>query len=414
MKHFLLIISSLLFQLQILKSQSFPFPQNVQYSYGYQSQKISYLDAKYEYQNWKERFVKPCGKNEARVIDIWDGKEVTLSEGIGYGMAIVAYMGDEDLFLKFLNYNVARRNSHGLMNWQYDECSTGDNKKNGATDGDLDIAIGLVVATKQWPNNNRYKTEASKLIDSIQKYYFTQCDGVIIQKPGDYFGGCKCTNPSYFSPAYYRAFAKYKEAQGNIQAAQFWQKAADDSYITLLKNANPNTGLVYAWTNMDGGNPSECYYQVSGSGAFNTYQYDACRTPWRITMDYVWWGNSQAENWLKKISRFVNAPLSNQMDKVGNDWYGAGGIRNVVDGYFPNGLRRIGSDQGKSGEWHSLPFVGAFALASMATNQANVDECMTELVTLKGNCYFDACTGVLYKLLATGNFWNPYDSSLKK
>lgn len=292
MKHFLLIILSLLFQLQILKSQSFPFPQNVQYRYGYQSQKISYLDAKYEYQNWKERFVKPCGKNEARVVDIWDGKEVTLSEGIGYGMAIVAYMGDEDLFLKLLNYNVARRNSHGLMNWQYDECSTDDNKKNGATDGDLDIAIGLVVATKQWPNNIRYKTEASKLIDSIQKYYFTQCDGVIIQKPGDYFGGCKCTNPSYFSPAYYRAFAKHKEAQGNEQAVQFWQKAADDSYITLLKNANPNTGLVYAWTNMDGGNPSECYYQVSGSGAFNTYQYDACRTPWRISMDYLWWGNS--------------------------------------------------------------------------------------------------------------------------
>lgn len=102
------------------------------------------------------------------------------------------------------------------------------------------------------------------------------------------------------------------------------------------------------------------------------------------------------------------------MDKVGNDWYGAGGIRNVVDGYYPNGLRRIGPDQGKSGEWHSLPFVGAFALASMATNQANVDESMTELVTIKGNCYFDACTGVLYKLLATGNFWNPYDSSLKK
>jgi endo-1,4-beta-D-glucanase Y len=377
------------------------------------SPKISYLDVKYEYQTWKERFIKGCGKNEARVYDVHNDKEVSLSEGLGYGMAIVVYMADKDLFDKLLNYTLARRNSHGLMNWHYEDCSTGDNKKNGAADADLDIAISLVVAYKQWPADKRYEHEATNLIDSIQKYYFTECNGIIVQKPGDYFGGCTCTNPSYFSPAYYRVFAKYAEEHSNKQSTIFWNKAANDAYIPLLKNANPNTGLVYAWTNSDGGNPSDCYYEVKGSGAFNTYQYDACRTPWRIAMDYLWWGNKEAESWLQKITRFVNTPLSIQKDKTGNVWYGAGGIRNVIDGYYQNGLRRIGTDQGDAGQNHSSPFVGSFALASMSSSQADVDECMTELVTLKGSRYYDSCTGLLYKLLATGNFWNPYDVPLK-
>jgi hypothetical protein len=45
----------------------------------------------------------------------------------------------------------------------------------------------------------------------------------------------------------------------------------------------------------------------------------------------------------------------------------------------------------------------------MSTSQADADAFMTEFNTLKGKEYFDSCTGLLYKLLATGNFWNPYE-----
>lgn len=390
----------------LLFAQKYPFPRNITYKHGYMSKKISHLDVLSEVETWKINFVKDCGQSELRVVDSYTGRAVTLSEGIGYGMLITAYIGDKDSFDKLLNYYSARLNSHGFMNWQYVGCDSGNNNQNGAADGDLDIAMALVVATKQWPDNKKYKTTAGNLLDSIEKHYFANCNGLWVLKPGDYFGGCTCTNPSYFSPAYYRVFARFKEQGGNKTAASFWNKVANDCYVTLLKNADKNTGLVYAWTNADGGKPSDCDYKVSGSGAYNTYQYDACRTPWRIAMDYLWWGNSQAENWLKKINFFVNSTVAAHYGQDTVLWYGAGGIKNVVDGYYMNGLRRTDSGVGK---WHSIPFVGAFALSAMASGQTETDKCMTELASMKGLLYFDASLGVLYKLLATGNFWNPME-----
>lgn len=390
-------------------AQTHPFPQNVKYKYGYMSKNINATHAQKVYEIWKNVCIRYCGTNEARVIKHINGIETTVSEGIGYGMAIVAYAADKDLFDKLLNYHIARRNKHGMMNWIYEVCETGDNKKNGATDADLDAAIALVVASKQWPQDARYKTEAGKLIDSLQKWNFTECGNTIIQKAGDDFGGCTCTNPSYYSPAYYRVFAKFKEEEGKLSARDFWNKAASDSYITLLKNANPNTGLVYAWTNSDGGNPSDCYYEVSGSGTFNSYQYDACRTPWRIATDYLWWGNEQAKDWTQKINHFVNAPIYKQTASNGDIWYGAGGIENVVDGYWSNGLRRIDPNGTTYGHRHSIPFVGAFALAAMSSNQKDVDACMKDFAAKVPSEYYETCLCVLYTFLATGNFWNPYE-----
>jgi len=388
-------------------SQAFPFPQNKQYPYGYISKAITpaYIQKNYEY--WKQHAVYMCNTQEARIMKFPNDNQTTVSEGIAYGMLITAYMGDKQLFDNLLNYYSARTNCRGMMNWIYKDCETGDNKKNGATDADIDIAFALLVAAKQWPQDTRYKQKASMVIDSLQKYCFVVCNGEIVQKPGDDFGGCYCTNPSYYSPGYYKIFGLFKKQEGNLNAYSFWEKAYFDVYSTLLKNAHPITGLVYAWTNFEGKDPQNCYYEVTGSGTYNSYQYDACRTPWRITMDYVWFGNEQARDYLQRISRFVQAPIYAQYDSKGTIWYGAGGIQNIVDSYWTNGLRRINPDYADWGHRHAIAFVGSFALASMATSQSNVDICMNELSTLQALRYYESSLGLLYSLLASGNFWNP-------
>jgi endo-1,4-beta-D-glucanase Y len=406
-KLIMLLCLSVVFQLSF--SQKYPFPQNVKYAYGVKSSKISNADVIKDYEKWKQDYVRMCGETEACVIKYINNVQTTVSEGIGYGMAITVYMGDKVLYDKFLNYYVARTNKHGMMNWIYENCDSGDNQKNGATDADLDVIFSLVVATKQWPNEARYKPLVNELLDSLRKFNFIECNGIIVQKPGDDFGGCNCSNPSYYSPAYYKVFAKFKEELNQSESVIFWNKAAQDAYVTLLKNANPNTGLVYAWTNSEGKDPSDCYYEVSGSGTYNSYQYDACRTPWRISMDYLWFGDKQAETWLQKITNFVNAPVYKQVAPNGDFWYGAGGITNVVDSYWGNGLRRIDPTGVVYGHNHTIPFVGSFALASMVSNQSKVDEGMTDFNVLPATTYYQSCLVVLYKLLATGNFWNPYD-----
>ncbi|HOS84367.1 MAG: Endoglucanase A precursor [Bacteroidetes bacterium ADurb.Bin217] len=388
-------------------AQQYPFPQQQTYAYGVMSSHITAADISKDYIFWKQHAVAFCNETEARIMKFPNDSKTTVSEGIAYGMLISAYMGDKQLFDKLVNYYKSRCNSNGMMNWIYIDCESGDNKKNGATDADIDIACALLVAAKQWPGEPRYKQLASAVIDSLQVHNFVVCNGEIIQRPGDEFGGCNCTNPSYYSPAYYKLFATIKKAEGNMAAYSFWEKAYFDVYSTLLKNAHPITGLVYAWTNFEGKDPSDCYYEVSGSGTYNSYQYDACRTPWRITMDYVWFGNEQAHDYLQRISRFVQAPVYAQYDEKGRVWYGAGGIANVVDSYWTNGLRRINPDYPDWGHRHAIAFVGSFALASMATNQQYVDHCMKEFGVLTATRYYESCLGLLYKLLATGNFWYP-------
>ena len=41
--------------------------------------------------------------------------------------------------------------------------------------------------------------------------------------------------------------------------------------------------------------------------------------------------------------------------------------------------------------------------------ESKVDEGMTDFNVLPATTYYQSCLVVLYKLLATGNFWNPYD-----
>ncbi len=382
----------------------YPFPQN-NIEYGYVSEHITHKEAYAAYEKWKQNFVKDCDENEARVIN---DDAITVSEGIGYGLAITAYAGDKALFDKLLHYYMARLNKHGLMNWIYTACESGDNEKNGATDADLDAIIAIIVASKQWPHEKKYISYAHALVDSLQKHNFVICNNVIVQKPGDDFGGCSCTNPSYFAPGYYRVYAAFKKEHNNNDAAEFWMKAAHDSYITLFKNTHPYTGLVYAWTNSEGGDPENCYYEVSGSGVYNSYQYDACRTPWRIANDYIWWGTTEAKTWTQNIIKFIEAPIYAHKESDGSVWYGAGGIQNIVDNYWHNGLRRYNPEEPTYGHRHTVPFVGSFALAAMSSSQEITNNYMKEFANVPAERYYESCLQVLYMFLASGNFWNPY------
>jgi endo-1,4-beta-D-glucanase Y len=139
-------------------------------------------------------------------------------------------MGDKTLFDQLWKGYRDHRNGNGVMHWTVN-CS-GTVSANGATDGDLDAAMALLVANKQWPNTTspyNYSSDATALINAIKATEFTTCNGKTVQKPGDMFGGCDCTNPSYFATGYYRAFGKHVTAD-----AAFWEKAANDGLALLL------------------------------------------------------------------------------------------------------------------------------------------------------------------------------------
>lgn len=266
------------------------------------------------------------------------------------------------------------------MNWKINGCS-GVEGNNGATDAELDVAFALIIADYQWSNTSaiNYKNEAKTLI-SIIKNHEVEANTYVL-KPGDAFGGTSITNPSYFAPAYFRAFGSF------TNDSAFWNQVASKCYSIINNNLSVNNavgGLVSDWCEASGNYSS----QASGyNKAGKTYSYDAARTPWRIAVDYVWNGTSEAKIYSKKASDFVRINLN--------------GSANIKDGYNQDGTL--------SGQWHNATFVGGFACAAMAgEDQTHLDSSYSDLSSLgEPNSYFNQTLKTLYLFLLTGNFYQP-------
>ncbi len=381
MKNLLLITVAFL----CLKSnaQKQPFPANVVFNNGLMPSAKNSQDTQNNYDTWKKNFVEGCSNGRYRVK--FDSSWETVSEGIGYGMLLSVYMADKTLFDGLWLYYKDNVNSNKVMNWKINGCS-GTIGQNGATDAELDAAFALIVADYQWASAGtiNYKNDATALISAIKNHEVEA--NTYVLKPGDQFGGSQITNPSYFSPAYYRVFGTF------TNDTAFWNQVAAKSYTIINNNLTQNNavgGLVSDWCEASGAYSSQAGGYANGG---KMYTYDAARTPWRIAVDYLWHGNADAKAYAKKSSDFVRVNL--------------GGSLNIKDGYNQNGS--------VSGQWHNATFVGAFACAAMAgENQNHLDASYTDLKNLnEPNSYFNHTLKTLYSFLLTGNFYLPLNANL--
>ncbi|OJJ19220.1 hypothetical protein BKI52_20630 [marine bacterium AO1-C] len=379
---FLPLITQLLVLMCLLniqtQAQNFPFPQNKVYAYGLKPQNASAQDAQKAYNTWKTNFLTPCANGRYRVK--FDNPSQTVSEGIAYGMLLTAYAGEQTIFDGLWKYYLDHANGNGFMNWRIEGCSNASGF-NGATDGDLDATMALIVAHYQWGSQGAidYQKAAKDHIARIKQHEVEA--GSFVLKPGDAFGGSGLTNPSYFSPAYYRVFGQFSNDQS------YWNQVAAKSYEVITKNLSVNSaagGLVSDWCSANGSHSSQAGGYFSGG---RRYHYDAARTPWRIATDYIWFGTAEAAAYCKKASDFVRVQL--------------GGSSNIKDGYYQNGS--------VYGQYHNSTFVGAFANAAIAgEQQAHLDASYTDLANLNDDfSYFNQSLKTLYLFQLTGNFFLP-------
>jgi endo-1,4-beta-D-glucanase Y len=345
-----------------INAQTRPFPQNIKYPYGFIPTTLNSDWVKSEYERWKNSALGTCSSDEIYVKTDNGGKV----EAVGFGMLIFAYMGDKTSFDALYNYYKKNCNSGagGLMGW-IGQC--GGNGNCSASDGDVDVAFSLIIASWQWPTGG-YLEKAKPVITNLKKVV-TTCGSVLALQMGisggNVYNGCNQVDISYSNPA---AFREYAKVIGNAQDSAFWVKAADDTYTILNAGANATTGLV-ADRQSTSGSPS------------GNYAYDACRTPWRICLDYLWNGNEKAQAWCKKVS----------------DWAYKIGPSNIKDGYSLSG--------GAAGGNHNMAFTGGFAIAAMANSQEMVDAFGTELKKIKDTYWFTFALTPCYLLTFTGNQW---------
>ncbi len=327
------------------------------------------------YTRWKSTFVTATGANGAlRVNRGAPDNNDTVSEGIAYGMLFAVYLADKATFDGLWSYAKAHFNNHGLMNWKINsDGNVAGDGQNGATDADEDMAWALLMADKQWGGS--YLDDATTLIKSI---YANEVEGgSFVLKPGDAFGGSSIMNPSYLAPSYYREFAKATSEQG-------WLQVVEKSYAILAAAANPQTGLVPDWCTSSGG---------PASGHSTNYSYDACRTPYRIALDYCQNSEPRALAYANKVVGF----------------FATGTPSAIKDGYTLEGVATgksfgsmsfmapmsVAATADPGGKFMQFAAQGQAALASKSQSQDG-----------GAYSYYNASWGLIGMLTLSGNFGN--------
>jgi len=374
---------------------NFPFPQNREssrcvYPTGYLNSHV--VDA---YNQWKTDTITSNGAGGARrvqrlasdPVNMYTPAGSTVSEGISYGMMMAVFMNDRPLFDDLWSYSQKHLNGNGLMNWSITADGMGTPGEGGATDADEDIAFSLVMADRQWGSSSglNYLNLAKSQINNVWNHEIVDSK---LAGPGDSWGPTNLWNHiniSYFAPAFYRIFKQ-------VDPGHDWDAVIKTTYDTIMVALNANSGnqsngLVPAWCTSTGGmSPTTPSH----------YQYDSCRTPFRIALDWCWFGEQRARDYLAKTSSFFSGI----------------GAANIVDGYDLNGNKHVQFSPATGTPTlaqQSAAFVGPAGVGAMSSSsyQTFINDSYARVATrqmLVGGGYYDESWTVLSLLMMTGNF----------
>jgi hypothetical protein len=242
------------------------------------------------YAAWKTQYLRSTGGQGVWVK--YDGTDSTVSEAHGWGMVLAAYMGDKAIFDEMHRYFRAHPSGIAahLMAWK--QTLTNGTMVNvegdaSATDGDMDIAYGLLLADAQWGSAGAidYKAEALLVMRAILANEVNPTAWNLT--PGDWaqWSDFDYTRPSDFMTGHLLAFAR----ADTVNSARWLQVYGTVSSAVNHQFANGSqaTGLMPDFMVRSGSHfipVPGTYLEGMHDGDFH---YNACRTPWRLAMSYI-------------------------------------------------------------------------------------------------------------------------------
>jgi endo-1,4-beta-D-glucanase Y len=270
---------------------------------------------------------------------------------------------------------------------------TPDGKSDSATDGDLDVAFGLLLADKQWGSNGaiNYLAEGKKVIEAIKKLEmnpnsktpllgdWAAADVAMMAKFGN------STRPSDFMIDHFRAY-------GSATGDAFWMGAVDGVHTlvgTIQSKFSMTTGLlpdfVINTTAMPAPAPPNFLEDVTDG----SYGYNSCRVPMRLVTDWVASGDPRAKAEVDKIVKWIAT-------KTGGD------PSKVVDGYNLAGVANKGTANDNS-------FEAPFGVAGIVdkTHQAWVDAAWKRMAAGTLGGYYGDSIQMISMIVMSGNWWAP-------
>jgi endo-1,4-beta-D-glucanase Y len=379
---------------------NFPFPQNRENSRCIYPRLYRNEDVQAAYDQWKQDTVTSDGAKGFRRVKRPNEHGLdansTVSEGIAYGMLIAVYMNDQSLFDDLWQYEQQFVDGKtGLMNWyiKADGSGPAEGGSGPATDADEDMAFALVMASKQWGGQGKLgKSYLDIAKDTMIKMWNNEVWDYKYLRPGPWGDG-STLNLSYFAPAYYKLFATIDTSE----PSRNWKQLTDTMYTVLsaslsASNGNADNGLVPAWCDSNG-KPNGGAFGATGGPSPTNYQYDSCRTPFRIGLDWCWNGDTRAQAYVAKTSKFFSGI----------------GAAKVVDGYDLNGNPHAQFQTGGSAQIQSAAFLGPAGVGAMsnASYQTFLNESYAIVAgrtALVGGTYYEDSWMVMSLLMMTANF----------
>jgi endoglucanase len=266
--------------------------------------------------NYKQEFIDESG----RAID-FEREGITTSEGQSYTMLRAVWIDDREAFDRAWSWtkiNLIGEESN-LPSWRYGERADGTygiddvpGSENSAADADVDMALALLLAYDRWQDES-YANDARQLINAIWE------EDVVLIAGRPYLAANNVEktssaptvllNPSYFAPYAFRIFAQ-------VDPEHDWLGLVDTSYEVLAQSRTLPLG-----EDAIGRLPPDWIFIDEESGALSipreeqltvNYGYDAMRVPWRLALDWQWFGEPRAEKELRAIHEHLGFEWSDK------------------------------------------------------------------------------------------------------
>uniref|UniRef100_A0A832EAZ1 cellulase n=1 Tax=Desulfacinum infernum TaxID=35837 RepID=A0A832EAZ1_9BACT len=192
---------------------------------------------------YKERFVSDDG----RVIDRAN-KDISHSEGQGYGLILALAAGDKPGFQKIWDWtrnNLQVRGRDRLLAWAWGRRPNGSWNVldlNNATDGDLLVAFALLTAHERW-NVSEWQAAARALIQDVKNHLLVETPDFPVLLPG-YYGFVNdrgiIVNPSYYVYPALKMFSRHDDGP-------LWDKVFHGGLKLLDKARRTSWNLPGDW-----------------------------------------------------------------------------------------------------------------------------------------------------------------------
>jgi peptidoglycan/xylan/chitin deacetylase (PgdA/CDA1 family)/endo-1,4-beta-D-glucanase Y len=346
------------------------------------------------YRKWKAAFVRNrCGHGWYEVYSP-DADHPYVGEGQGYGMVVTASMAGADtkartIFDGLVAYLLAHPSvhNHDLLAAEQDSRCVSVNGSDSATDGDLDVAYGLLLADKQWGSKGRYNYKALALrhIRAIKANEINPRTHLLTLGDWSHPGESHwwMTRSSDWMADHFRAFRRATGDRG-------WGTilTAHQRLIRQLQTSfAPDTGLLPDFVVDTSTSPRPAPSEVLESPDDGHYSWNACRDPWRIGVDAITSGDSGSVAAVRLLTTWVRSATSGHPERIASTYRLDG---SVVD---PS---------------HDAAFIAPFAVAAMSdpTAQPWLDAIWRNLVRtpVDPSSYYSASIQLQTMIVASGNY----------